>query len=940
MSDVPSFGTWLKRRRKALDLTQDALAQRVGCSVVSIRKFEGDSQRPSRQLAELLAQQLAIPPDERTTFIQFARQGLDAAPPGLPLPAGARLPTPHAPPLAPLLPNNLPIPPTSLIGRTQDITAVCARLRREDARLLTLSGPGGSGKTRLAIQVATELCDDFGDRVYFVNLAPLSDPALVMSTIMQTLGVREQGQQTAHQQLQAYLRDKQLLLVLDNFEQVVDAAPRVAELLAAAPQLKVLVTSRVVLHVRGEQEYPVPPLALPDRRHLPALESVSQYAAVALFIARAQAVKPDFAVTNANAPAVADICVRLDGLPLAIELAAARIKLFAPEALLARLSSGLKLLTGGPRDLPERQQTIRNTIDWSYQLLDVDQQRLFARLGVFVGGCTLEAAEEVCNADGDLPIQMLDGLAALVDKSLLKQEAGVAGEPRFSMLETIREYVLERLEESGETNEMLQRHAKYFVALAETAEPELQSPALRMWLSRLEADYDNLHATLARSLLGKPQLGIASREALELGLRLAGALDIFWRAHNRQREARVWIEASLERNRTIAASLPPSVRMKALNTAGSEAVSQSDHTRATALLEESLTLAREIGDQIGIGTALVELGRVARLQGDYGQAERLEKEGLALFRSEGDASNTTHALVSLSDAALERGALDRATIYLQEALAICQDMGFVGESIWATYNLGRVAHLQGNHPRALSLLEESLARFREVDYTRGVRQTLTVLGRVARAQGYGSTAAEYFAESLALVRETPFSETLIAALEGLAGVAAAQGQPERAARLFGAAEAERTSVAMPLPPAYRAAYERDVAAAHAQLDEATFAAAWAAGRALTPEQAIAYALYVPLAGQPHQTGAGVVDEPPQPVGVAPDRLSTLTARERQVLALLAQGASNRAIADTLVIAERTAEIDVSNILSKLGVTSRTQAAAYALAQGLIAPADG
>jgi predicted ATPase/class 3 adenylate cyclase len=1036
MDEIISLGLWIKRRRKALDLTQDALAGLIGCALGTIKKIETDERRPSRQLAERLASCLRLPPEERAAFIQAARAELAAdrlAAPTLSVVPAQFTPTIHAAPsagahlpsgtvtflftdiqgstqlwelqravmpsalarhnailhaaitvrggavfktvgdsicavfvnapqalaatldaqralaaepwetieplrvrmalhtgtaeihdgeymglalsrvarlldlahggqillslatqelvrnhlpgdvelrdlgaqrlknltrpeqifqlIAPDLPTefpplrtlgaqptNLPAQPTALIGREREIAEVTALLRRDDVRLLTLTGPGGTGKTRLALQSAAELLDTFPDGVWFVNLAPILDHILVATTIAHTLGLVEATDKPIEESLRAFLRAKRMLLLLDNFEQVIDAAPQIAELLAAAPGLKVLATSRAPLHVYGEHEYAVPPLALPpttddhaaDRRDI-----ITQYESVRLFLARAQATKPGFAITNDNAPAVAEICHRLDGLPLAIELAAARVKLFPPEALLARLGSRLLVLTGGPRDLPARQQTLRNTIDWSYNLLDEGEQALFRRLGVFVGGWTLEAAEAVCeDKEKSLPVSLsvLDGLAALIDQSLLRQEEGTDDEPRFVMLETVREYALERLEESGELETMRRRHTEYFVALVEMAEPKLTGPAEQMWLIRLDADYDNLRAALAWSLHGQPDSGTAPGKALELGLRLAGAIWIFWTARNRQSEGRAWIEGSLERSPHITAALPRSVRVKALNAAGYMAVAQGDHTRATALLQESLALSRETEDHIGMASVLVQLGRTARNQGDYGRAERLEEESLALFRSRGDIWGTTHALVSLGDAALEQGALDRATAHLQEALAICQDFGLVEWRMWVTYNLGRVSYLQGDYLRALAWLEESLAQFRDMGYTLGVALMLLNLGRVAQAQGNTTKAAQLFTESLTLMRETPFSETHEAALEGLAGVAGAQGQPARAAHLFGAAEVLRESTGMPLAPAYRAAYERDVAAIRAQIDEPTFTAAWAQGQKLTLEQAIAEAL--------------------------------------------------------------------------------------------------
>jgi predicted ATPase len=450
--------------------------------------------------------------------------------------------------------TNLPAQPTPLIGREREVADVTALLRRGDVRLVTLTGPGGTGKTRLGFQIAAELLDDFAEGTYFVDLAPISDPDLVASVIAQTLGARETGGRPLVELLNTYLREKHLLLLLDNFEQVLSAAPLVAGLLAAAPRLKVLVTSREVLHLRSEKEFPVPPLELPDPQHPKEIETLSQYAAVQLFIARALDVKPDFAVTNQNAPALAEVCARLDGLPLALELAAARIKLFSPEALLARLNSRLAVLTGGPRDLPERQQTLRNTIEWSYNLLDAGEQTLFRRLSIFVGGCTGDAVEAVCNPDGDLPLEVIDRLAALLDKSLLKQLEGSDGAPRFMMLETIREYALERLAASGETEVLRRRHAECFLALAETAEPQFHGSDQRLWLDRIEIEHDNLRAALAWSLEGQRATPQSPDDQLRsaLGLRLAAALWQFWDRRGYAPEGRRWLERTLAADRGTA----------------------------------------------------------------------------------------------------------------------------------------------------------------------------------------------------------------------------------------------------------------------------------------------------------------------------------------------------------------------------------------------------
>jgi predicted ATPase/class 3 adenylate cyclase len=724
--------------------------------------------------------------------------------------------------------NNLPVQPTPLVGREQEVTEVTGLVRREEARLLTLTGPGGTGKTRLALQSAAELLEDFEDGVFFVSLAALSDPQLVASAVAATLGVTEVADRPLKESLKDFLREKRILLLLDNFEQVLEAAPMVSELLLAAPDLRVLATSRTPLRLYGEHEYAVSPLALPDPQRPPSAERLTHYEAVRLFIERARAAKADFSMTNDNAPAVAQICHRLDGLPLAIELAAARIKLLTPQAMLARLGNRLKLLTGGARDLPERQRTLRATLEWSHALLEWDERALFGRLSVFAGGRTLEAIEAVCDAEGDLSVEVLDGVESLVDKSLLRQEEGVGGEPRFVMLETIHEYAREKLEESGEAEAVRRAHAEFFLALAEEAEPELWGPEDVEWLERLEAEHDNMRAALSWAL--------EREEDAELVLRLAGALWRFWEARGYYNEGRKWLEEALEKE----GRAPAAVRAKALVAVGWLAHAQVDLDRAEAAAQEGL----ELSDEVEIGSSLaasfrILLGIAARIRGDYERAKDLVKESLKLSQEAHDKLGVAHALLELGNASDD---LDEAKNFYEEAITVCREVGYAVRLADILGSLGYISLLEGDYARAVELNEESAALRREHGYKGRLEYDLDNLGWAALLQGDHGRARTSFGESLTLCKE--LREKMIASesLEGLACVVAAEGDARRAARLFGAAEVLRETVGHQHTPEAEALSEPYYAMARSQLDEAEWEEAWAEGREMGFEEAISYAL--------------------------------------------------------------------------------------------------
>ena len=726
-------------------------------------------------------------------------------------------------------PHNLPAQPTPLVGRARELTVAGEMLLRDDVRLLTLTGAGGSGKTRLALQLAADLAGSFEDGVYLVALAPISDAALVAPAIAQTLGVREAGAHPVLEVLKLSLQAKNMLLLLDNFEQVLAAAPVVAELLAACPKIKVLVTSRAVLHLRGEHLFLVPPLEVPDPTRLPPLEELMRYSAIRLLNQRAQAVRPDFALDADNAAAVANVCIRLDGLPLAIELAASRLKLLQPQAVLSRLGSRLGLLTGGARDLPARQQTLRNTIAWSYDLLEPTEKALFRRLAVFVGGATLEAAEAVCTAAGGLEADLLDGMASLMDKSLLRQQAPERGEgeARFVMLETIREFGLESLAASGEGTTVQRAHASFFLRLAEEAEPSYGGVERTVWLKRLAAEADNLRAALEWSRV--------EPDGARIELRLAGALSWFWYFSGRLTEGREALERALARTEDEARA---GELAKALTGVGRLALVQGDYPAARSDLEEAVSTWREVGDRAGLAGALSSLGSTLVVSGDVKGGRVFLEEGLAIRSELGDRWGIAFLLFRLGEAAFMQRDYLEARGRLQESVGIFKELGDPWALALPLSYLGEVARCQGDYEGAAGLYEECL----EVNRQLGNRWTTALclhnLGHVALHRGEMPRATALFEEGLALARALGVQRGIALCLAGLAGVAARDGEAKVAARLFGAAEVLLESTGIAMNPADRGEYDSNVAAARARLEPEAFARAWAEGRAMPLERAI------------------------------------------------------------------------------------------------------
>jgi excisionase family DNA binding protein len=823
----------------------------------------------------------------------------------------------------PVAANSLPSPATPLIGRQHEVAEIVDLLHATGGpRLVVLTGPGGVGKSRLAVEVAAAAADAFADRFAFVSLAPIRDPALVALTIAKSVGVRETRDKTLEDQIGARLAAKHQLLVFDNFEHLIEAGPLLGELLASCPRLTILVTSRERLRLSGEHVFPVLPLPVPGveepiqsggaRKADGGRREIEYSAAVQLFVARARAVDPSFVLTQVNANVVAEICRRLDGLPLAIELAAARTAALPPAALLARMDRRLPLLTGGPRDLPARQRTLRDAIAWSYDLLTPEERALFRRLALFVDGCTLDAIERIASekARGRRPeagLDTLDLLTSLVDKSLLQRTADSDAAPRFAMLETIREYGLEQLHAHGETSAAQRRHAVYNLNYAETIAAKLRGGVQAAHLERLEAEHGNLRAAMAWSLSEPGRVGTA--------LRLVAALHWFWYLRGHSSEGRRWLEAALV---LCAAKISTPVRLTVLTSEGFPASYQNDNSVARDRLRESIALGRALRDVPRVAYALDSLGLGDFFQVGSGELRPLVEESISHLREAEDQLGLATSLCTLGMVAIVNLEPDAAVAPLAEGLAISRALGDPWALARALLYSGELARLRGNDEQARQFYEECLNEYRALDHKGMAAIVAHNLGYIAQRQGNFRHGLACFAEALAEHVMSGDRHNVACCIRGTAGMAAFLGRQEQAARLFGAADNVFASTGSSIWPIDKVDYERNLGAVRADLSEEAFTSAYAAGQALTLEEAVAEASAVHVADTAASTASAL----------------GLTQREREILELLSRRATDVEIADVLSISPRTVMHHVSHILAKLGATNRREAAAWATSRGI------
>jgi predicted ATPase/DNA-binding XRE family transcriptional regulator len=809
------FGDLLRHYRRDRGLTQEELAEQATVSVRAISDLErGLKHRPRKDTVQLLIDALQLSDDDRSSFQRVAR--------------GFGTSERIHPSASPGTPTNLQDEPTPFIGREREVAHLVHLLQQPKARLITLTGPGGSGKTRLALEVAATRLDIHNDGVFLISLAPLTDPALVTPAIVGALGIADTGKQS----LIETLKSKNLLLVLDNFEHLLEAAPLIGDLIQSCTSVQILVTSREILHLSAEREFPVPPLTVPDLNQPHDLQALTRYDSIALFVDRAQAARPNFALTDDNASSIVAVCHRLDGLPLALELAAARIRLFPPRALLGQLSHGLDLLTDGSRDRPTRQQTLRGTIDWSYSLLSPEEQGLFARLSVFMGGCTLDAAEAVCIPEGNDSITVLNGVASLIQKSLLRQDGEL--ESRFTMLHVIREYAAGKLEERKEAQEVHRRHALYFLDYAEEIRPRLDGPGQMQGLSDLEREHNNLRVAVDWA---------CEQGEIELGLRLAVASEYLYLRGHRAEMSR-WFEKLLTLARESGNQVNASLWAVALQLTASYASSlHGNAERTRALAEESIALIAQLRDSREIAYRLQGAGQILSEQGDAARAIALLEQALPMFQELDDKAGVGVVLIDIANVARTRGDAERMIALCEEALPLCREVGNAPYVVYAVHNLAVASWMLGDLGRARTLCEEALQLNQQIGFEAGRAEMLDSLATIARDQGDLDQAETLFADALRLCHTgSSRAGVTVVGLEGMAGLAAARCRVERAGVLFGAVHALRKNTSGPTWLANRRLSARDLASTRQALGDVRFTEVWEEGQAMTEDQAIEYAL--------------------------------------------------------------------------------------------------
>ena len=946
-----SFGLWLKHRRVALDMTQQVLATQVDCSARTIRQLEADGRRPSRQLAERLALALGVSPTARQAFVDFARGRLQTAPSTLDG-VVASLAIEHP----------LPVKTSQLIGRDETSRALTELLLCADVRLLTLVGPPGVGKTRLAIHVAASVASAFRAGACLVELAAIHNSAQVIPTIATALGLQEEGTQSLSETLIASLRDSQVLLVLDNFEQVSAAAPAIARLLGVAPNLKVLVTSRTVLHVSGEHTFRVMPLALPELSDEVSLESLTESPAVTLFVQRAM--NAGLALDLEQMQVIAEICIRLDGLPLAIELAAARLNTLSPLALLQRLDQRLDLLHWSMVDSDSRHQTLRGAILWSHELLDLQEQALFRRLSIFAGGCTLEAAQAICGEqsatlcdDGSgnqinrsSSINFLDDMGVLVDHNLVQQTVAGNGEIRFTMLESLRTFALEQLEKSGETNDMRSRHAEYYFHWTDQVLPWLEYPNQQV-IDKLSAEYQNCLAALTWSLTD--QADDAS------GLQLALSLYPYWHVRGYLSEGRQWLQAAIAR-RTDHRSV---LLARAQACAAELARLQDDFLQAEMWAKASWSLGQSLEDTASMALALVPLGWIEYIHNHLAGARQQFEASLRLFRELGKPAQVTRILHDIAFLAMVQGHYSDAMTYYEEELALSNNNGHQQGVFWSLHGMGWVSECQGDWRRAKTLYNKCLILARELHHADGLALALSGLAVVARAEGkYGQAAvhlkecertwrrlgrkvaviltlqelgdlarrqgdiagaAVYFTKSLTLDQDLARARSIVQNLVELAALACAMQEYVPAVRLLSAVAALLVTSHQVMELMQQNVYDQSLAEARAQLAVTTFDSAWAAGQALPLKQAIAEGFSIAALANSRVPDNSLSSYP-----------AGLTPREVEVLRFVAQGLTNSQIALQLAISAGTVNAHMTSLYRKLNTSSRAAATRFALEHGL------